>query len=217
MGLRPQEHEFLDASLAARTEDQQVRQVEQRRTTDADVERAGGPGRGRLQHWWLLWWLFWRPLLGAAPRRPRCSGRARETQEAQRLASLSASALSSDPQLRCCWPWTWSGRQRSSAMRCPKPWMRSIGRCRKWVYSTTSRRRAHSHPICARGVHGVWALPVEDLMGRPGHTTEHSRPTNAALFGGKGCPVEAASRGSKYSEGWMRTRTPSRRIGRRWS
>jgi hypothetical protein len=36
MGLRPPEHEFLHASAAARAEDQQVRQGEQRRTTEAE-------------------------------------------------------------------------------------------------------------------------------------------------------------------------------------
>ncbi len=46
MGLRPPEREFLDASVAARAEEQQVRQVEQRRTTDAERRaRAGVPGR----------------------------------------------------------------------------------------------------------------------------------------------------------------------------
>ncbi len=100
MGLRPPEHEFLDASEAARAEEQQVRQVEQRRTTDAE-RRA----RRRSRQLWIaaltaalvaaLAVFAWVQRQDARDAQADLAG----TKEAQRLANVSASALTSDPQL----------------------------------------------------------------------------------------------------------------------
>ena len=101
MGLRPAEHEFLDASLAARAEEQRARQEEERRTTDAErrarrrtrqlvVAGAGDGARGRAGD----------VRLGAAPGRPpRPRRTSPPTRPAQRLANLSVTVAVDDPEL----------------------------------------------------------------------------------------------------------------------
>ena len=205
MGLRPFEREFLDASLAARNEEQQVRQVEQRRTTDAE-RRA----RRRSRQLWIaaltaamvaaLAVFAWVQRQEARDTQADLAG----TQEAQRLANGSASALSSDPQL--------SLLLAMEAVRSTATLGYAVPEAVDAVHWALQRIGVQydvspDTPTAARfgpaGVHGVWVLPVEDLMNlAQANATRSLSPDECRLyFGEKGCPAAVSVAGLGYFGG----------------
>ncbi len=205
MGLRPPEHEFLDASLAARTEEQQVRQGEQRRTTDAE-RRARRRGR-------QLWIAALTAALVAAlatlawvQRQDARDTQAEQasTQEAQRLAGLSGSALSSDPELSLLLAMVAVRSTATLGYAMPEAvdavhWaLQGMGVQYDVAPATLTATR-----FGPAGVHGVWVLPVEDLMTLAQASTVRTFSTDECkrYFSDKGCPVEVSVAGLQYLGG----------------
>ncbi len=205
MGLRPPEHEFLDASLAARTEEQQVRQVEQRRTTDAE-RRA----RRRSRQLWIaaltaalvaaLAVFAWVQRQDARDAQADLAG----TKEAQRLANVSASALSSDPQL--------SLLLAMEAVRATATLGYAVPEAVDAVHWALQKIGVQypvepDTPTAARfgpdGVKGVWVLSVEELMDLAQASTVRTLSSAECLlyFGDTGCAADVSIAGLQYLGG----------------
>jgi alpha-glucoside transport system substrate-binding protein len=205
MGLRPPERDFLDASLAARAEDQQVRQVEQRRTTDAE-RRA----RRRSRQLWIaaltaalvavLAVFAWAQRQDARDAQAELSG----NQEAQRLANLSASTLSSDPQLSLLLAMEAIRSTAKVGYAVPEA-VDSL----HWALQEIGAQ--YDAPpdalIAARlgpgGVRGVWALSVDQLMALAEKSTvrRFSSDECGLYFGVAGCPADVSVAGLQYLGG----------------
>ena len=204
MRLRPPEHEFLEASLAARAEQQQVRQVEQRRTTDAERRARrrtaavvgcgvdGGAGRALATFAWLQ-----RQDARDAQTEPG------EHQEAQRLVNLAASALANDAELSLTLA-MYAVRSTASLGYAVPEAIDAV----QWALQEMGVQYdiTNDTPTAARfgpaGVHGVWVLPVAELMDLAA-STERTLSTDECLlyFGNAGCPAELSVAGLQYLGG----------------
>jgi hypothetical protein len=205
MGLRPPEREFLDASAAARAEDQQVRQVEHRRTTDAE-RRA----RRRSRQLWIA--ALTAALVAAlavfawVQRQDARDSQAElaSTQEAQRLASLSGSALSSDPELSLLLAMDAVRSTAKLGYALPEAvdsvhWaLQAMGVQYDVAPDTLTATR-----FGPAGVHGVWALPVEELIRLAQASTVRTFSIGECkrFFSDKGCPAEVSVAGLQYFGG----------------
>jgi len=203
MGLRPHEHEFLDASLAARTEQQEVRQVEQRRTTVA--ERRARRRTRQLSIAALLTALVATLAVLAWVQRQDARD-ARNvfalTQEAQRLANVSASALSTDPQLALLL--AAAAVRSTAALGYAVP---EAVDAVHWALQDIGVQFDVDAPTAARfgpgGIHGVWVLPVDELIDIAQASTERgfSAEECRLYFADEGCPAEESVAGMQYRGG----------------
>ena len=177
MRLRPPEHEFLDASLAARAEQQQVRQVEQRRTTDAE-RRARRRTRQLLVAASMVALVAILATFAWVQRQDDARDTQTElqgNQEAQRLVNLSAAALSNDAEL--------SLTLAEYAVRSTATLGYAVPEAIDAVHWALQEMGVqydvtNDTPTAARfgptGVHGVWVLPVDELMDLAARSTERT-------------------------------------------
>ncbi|HSB86345.1 MAG TPA: protein kinase [Ilumatobacteraceae bacterium] len=205
MGLRPPEHEFLDASLALRTEEQRARSVEQRRTTDAER-------RARRRSRQLLIAALTTALVAAlavfawAQREDAREAQADLVgiQEAQRLANVAASALSTDSQLSLLLAMEAVRATSTLGFAVPEAldaihWaLQDMGA--QYDVAPDTLTAARFGPA---GVRGVWALPVEQLMNLAEASTARSLSTDECrlYFEDGGCPPDLSAAGLQYFGG----------------
>ncbi len=205
MGLRPPEREFLDASAMAQAEQQKVRQVEQRRTTEAE-RRA----RRRSRQLWIaastatlvaaLAVFAWVQRQDARDAQAELAS----TQEAQRLASVSGSALSSDPELSLLLAMDAVRSTAKLGYAMPEAvdavhWaLQEMG-----VQYDVGPDTLTATRFGPAGVHGVWVLPVEDLMRLAQASTARTFSADECkrYFTDKGCPGEVSVAGVQYFGG----------------
>jgi hypothetical protein len=166
MGLRPAEHQFLDASLAARREEQLVRQEEERQRTEAErrVRRrtrqlvSAGLATALVA---VLAGFAWAQRQDAR----RSEADLTANQAGQRLATLSVSSLSDDAELALLLAEQAVSATADRGYALPEAidavhWaLQDLG----VQYDVTT-----DTPAAARygpgGVRGVWMLPVGELM-----------------------------------------------------
>jgi serine/threonine protein kinase/DNA-binding SARP family transcriptional activator len=205
MGLRPPEHEYLDASLTARSEEQHVRRVEQRRTTDAE-RRAKRRTRQLIVAALTaalvaaLATFAWVQRQDARAAQAELAG----NQGALRLATLSSSALSSDPQLSLLLAMDAVRSTAKVGYAVPEAvdalhWaLQEVGAQYDVAPDTPTATRFGSD-----GVHGVWALPVEALMDLATASATRTFSTDECqlYFGDKGCPAAVSVAGIEYFGG----------------
>ncbi|MET0910900.1 MAG: ABC transporter substrate-binding protein, partial [Ilumatobacteraceae bacterium] len=205
MGLRPHEHEFLDASLAARTEAQRIRDVEQRRTAEAE-RRARRRGR-QLSIAAVIGALVAALAAFAWVQREDARDAQAElasNQEALRLAGLSAPLLVGDPQLALLLAMSAVRSTAGNGYAVPEAvdavhWaLQELG----VQYGVDSDAPAAAR-FGAAGIRGVWALPVEDLMdlAQASTTRRFSADECRQYFGDQGCAADASVAGVQYLGG----------------
>ena len=166
MGLRPAEHEFLDASLAARAEHQRVRDEERAPTTDAE-HRARRRTRQLVVAALVLAMVAGLASFAWVQRED-----ARQAEEylatnlaGQRLADLSVKTLPTDPELALL-----LAKQAVSATADSGYALPEAIDAMHWALQDLGVQYAVTPdtPTAARfgpsGVRGVWVLPVDELM-----------------------------------------------------
>ena len=139
IGLRPVEHQFLEASVAARDVERRERQEEEQRQAAAErrVRR-----RTRQTVGAVLVTAIVAGLAGFAWTQRQDARRAEAdlaaTEEAQRLANRSVTTSTTTLNSPCCWRWKQCGRLRTKVTLCPRRSTPSTGHSRNSACSTTS-------------------------------------------------------------------------------
>ncbi|MGH9271145.1 MAG: hypothetical protein ACRDZ2_07715, partial [Ilumatobacteraceae bacterium] len=166
MGLRPAEHDYLDASLAARTDEQRQRQEEERRATDA--ERRARRRTRQLAIGALAMALVVGLATFAWVQRQdarRAEADLTVNQAGQRLATLSLNTVSTDPELALLLAKEAVAATADLGYALPEAidathWALQ-GLDVQYAVTPDTPTAARSGPD---GIRGVWVLPVDALM-----------------------------------------------------
>jgi DNA-binding SARP family transcriptional activator/ABC-type glycerol-3-phosphate transport system substrate-binding protein len=204
IALRPVERQFLEASLATREREQRERDEEQRRRADAE-RRARRRNRQLLAA--ALATALVGGLAGLAWSQRQDAREAEQnlaaTQEAQRLANLSATTLDTDPDLALLLAMQAVRATADRGYAAPEAidathWaLQKLGVQYDVTPTTPTANRAGPG-----GVHGVWILPVEELMGLAERHTERVLTTDECRhYLGSDCPTPPSVAGVDYLGG----------------
>jgi ABC-type glycerol-3-phosphate transport system substrate-binding protein len=205
MGLRPTEHHFLDASLAARREEQRVRQEEERQRNEAErrVRRRtrqlviAGLATALVA---VLAGFAWAQRQDAR----RSEADLTANQAGQRLATLSVNSLSTDPELSLLLAEAAVSTTADRGYALPEAidavhWaLQDLGV--QYDVTTDTPTAARSGP---GGVRGVWVLPVGELMSLADSAVgrELTDEECRRYVGSSGCPTPMAMAGIEYLGG----------------
>jgi hypothetical protein len=205
MGLRPAEHDYLDASLAARREEQRERQEEEQRTTDA--ERRARRRTRQLAIAGLATALVAGLATFAWVQRQdarQAEADVTANQAGQRLATLSVNTLSTDPELALLLAKEAVSATANRGYALPEAidathWaLQELGT----QYDVTT-----DAPVAARsgpgGVRGVWTLPVGELMSLADAVVARHLTVDECrrYVDPSGCPAPVSMAGIEYLGG----------------
>ena len=205
MGLRPAERDYLAASVAARTEDERVREEELHRTTEAE-RRARRRTRQLVLAAVVVAAVVALATLAWVQRQDarRAEADLTANQAGQRLATLSRNTLATDPELalllaeQAMLATADHGYALPEAIDATHWALQGLGV--QYDVAPGTPTAVRSGPA---GIGGVWVLPVAELMGLAERATERTLTTDECrrYVDPAGCPTPVSLAGTHYLDG----------------